>query len=593
MPPSPPGNHGLRTLSLAREHADGPSCPGKDLPLDLELLLAHADDHRPVLGSGLSADTLRHLDDTARESPLPTHLWDPGGDPNDLAAQRWGVIAPEGPEGDRLLAVLEPLRRWREQQQGAPAACYRVPPGMDGSQATRWKNTVLRDESTAEKEWPRYLLLLGDLDQVSLELQQSLGGDAFVGRLAFRDERHLATYVDKVLRWERAPSPETRARSLFFTAHDQTPATLLGYRFLMSPSLEAVRTRQARGDFAADIQEVGTPHDWSPQELLDQVASTRPGVLLSVSHGLGAPRRGWPDANEQRALQGAMSLGRESLTAADVATRPFLPGGLWVYLACFGGGTPHLSQYFHWLQRLRDLGAKAENPGAVLASLPRAGEPPFTAALPQAALANPQGPLAVVAHVDLAWVYGFMDLDATTAARGRPSRFLGLLRELVEGRRVGVGLSALLRFATEANLELTLLEDQEVSRRTAGRAPEKEGTRRGHLWMMRQDVSGYVLLGDPAVRLPLTPPARATAPSFSDAASLLGLPTPAVTPGASASGPDVRTMEDAVVELMTGAEAPKVLAARLGVSLAELRHWERVFREAGRAALAALPRSRG
>jgi DNA-binding transcriptional regulator YiaG len=50
-------------------------------------------------------------------------------------------------------------------------------------------------------------------------------------------------------------------------------------------------------------------------------------------------------------------------------------------------------------------------------------------------------------------------------------------------------------------------------------------------------------------------------------------------------------MEEAVVELMTGTEAPKAIATRLGVTLAELRHWERVFREAGRAALASLPRT--
>jgi hypothetical protein len=560
--------------------------------MNLELLLAHADDHRPVLETGLPADSLQHTPSAAQQTQTPTHLWDPGGDPNDLASQRWGVIAPEGPVGDRLLAIIEPLRQWRAQQQGAPTRCYRVPPGLEGPQAVRWKNTVLRDESIPEQEWPRYLLVLGDLDQVSLELQQALGGDVFVGRLAFRDERQLASYVDKVLRWERAPSAESRARSLFFTAHDGTAATQVGYHQLMLPSLQACRTRQQKGDFRADIHELGTPDDWSVQELLTQAAAAQPGVLMSVSHGLGAPRQGWRSATEQQALQGAMCLGPgEHLRAEDVASRPFLPGGLWVYLACFGGGTPHNSPYFHWLRRLQETGVRTGRPEAVLASLPKEGQPPFIAALPQAALANPNGPLALVAHVDLAWSYGFSDVDATSS-RGRPSRFLGVLRELVEGRRVGVGLSALLRFASEANLELTMMEDRDAS----GRAAAKDGARRGHLWMMRQDVSGYVLLGDPAVRLPLAPAAaRVATPSVPEVSALLGLPSPAPAAASSSAptGPGVQAMEEAVVELMTGAEAPKAIAARAGVSLAELRHWERVFRDAGRAALASLSRSGG
>ncbi|OJT18797.1 hypothetical protein BO221_39400 [Archangium sp. Cb G35] len=559
--------------------------------MELELLLAHADDQRPVLESGLPDDSLGQAPASAQRSQTHKHLWDPGGDANDLAAQRWAVMAPEGPAGDRLLALVAPLRQWREQQQGAPARCFRVAPGLGGPDAVRWKNTVLRDESLPEREWPRYLLILGDPEQVSLEFQQGLGSDVFVGRLAFRDERGLSAYVDKVLRWERSPSMESRARSLFFTAHDGTAATRVGYQQLVLPSLQACRTRQQRGELNADIQEVGNTEEWSAQQLLDQVAMPRPGVLLSVSHGLGAPRKGWASASEQQALQGAMSLGPgEHLRAEDVASRPFLPGGFWVYLACFGGGTPRASPYFHWLRRLQDAGARLGNPEAVLASLPKAGEPPFIAALPQAALANPDGPLALIAHVDLAWSYGFSDVDTQT--RGRASRFLGLLRELVEGRRAGVGLSALLRFASEANLELTLLEDGAESDRAAGRANAQDGVRRGHLWMMRQDVSGYVLLGDPAVRLPLAQAtARAVTPSVSNAAALLGLPVG--LPAAVSSGPGVQGMEEAVVALMTGAESPKAIAARAGVSLAELRHWERTFREAGRAALAALSGSKG
>ena len=40
--------------------------------------------------------------------PERGYLWHEQDRPNDLVAQRWGVIAPEGPEGDELLAAIEP-----------------------------------------------------------------------------------------------------------------------------------------------------------------------------------------------------------------------------------------------------------------------------------------------------------------------------------------------------------------------------------------------------------------------------------------------------------------------------------------------------
>jgi hypothetical protein len=210
-----------------------------------------------------------------------------------------------------------------------------------------------------------------------------------------------------------------------------------------------------------------------------------------------------------------------------------------------------------------------------MASLPREGAPPFVAALPQAALANPQGPLAVIGHVDLAWTYSFQEMGR--AARDRPSRFLGLLSSLVEGSRVGVGLSALLRSFVMANTELTTLYEQEELARQSGRSSPVDAVALAHLWMLRHDLAGYVLLGDPAVRLPL---------SRSEAR--------AVTPGPSTSRAPVpvEDMVRAVLDMLRGGESEHALALRVGVPLERLRQWRRAYTEAGLAALRAL-RSRG
>jgi hypothetical protein len=551
----------------------------------LELLLAHRDDHQPTLSEGLSLEAALSPPRPA-EVLGPAHLGDPAGDPNDLAAQRWGVVVPEGPSGDRLLSLIEPLRRWREEGQGAPVRVYRAPANLDGPTASRWKDRVLRDEAVAEADQPRYLLLLGDLDLLSLELQQVLASDSFVGRLAFSEDAGFEAYVEKVLRWERRPS-STPARALFYTAHDGTSATSVGYQALITPSLRACRERQELGDFPArDILEVSSREDWAIRRLLEHAAAPEPSLLFSLSHGLGAPRQGWRSADEKYALQGAMSLGPgQQLDASAVAQGPFLPGGIWFYLACFGAGTPSRSAFHTWLSQLRDAGQFRGRLDALLSSLPRANERPFVAALPKAALANPQGPLAILGHMDLAWTYSFQDLSAT--ARSRPSRFMGLMRAMVAGRRAGVGLSALLRFFTEANVELTSLYDQEEQARVAGGANPVNLAQRAHLWMLRQDLAGYVLLGDPAVHLPVPPlmaqPAAPRMTAEALAASLTGLPVAAAEPLPSAS-----RMAEAVLAMLAGDESPKDIAARVGASLKQLREWEHIYKEAGQAALARL-----
>jgi hypothetical protein len=99
--------------------------------------------------------------------------------------------------------------------------------------------------------------------------------------------------------------------------------------------------------------------------------------------------------------------------------------------------------------------------------------------------------------VDLAWTSTFSDQGNLAH-----SRFLGVLRALVEGRRVGNALHTLLRFFSEALVELTALYMQEERARAAGRKSSVEPMVRAGLWLLCQDLANYVLLGDPAVRLP-------------------------------------------------------------------------------------------
>jgi hypothetical protein len=469
--------------------------------------------------------------------------------------------------------LIEPLRRARQEEQGgAPPKVYRVPPDMSLLQAMRWKEQVYRDEAVPDEERPAYLLFLGDLDHVSIQLQQVMASDTFVGRLAFPKDEGFEAYAAKVLQWERGPAREAVARTLFYAAQDGSAATTHGYLRLIKPSVTLCRQSQATGSFPArEIADVAESMDGSIGSLVERAAAAEGSLLFTLSHGLGPPRAGWASAHEQRLLQGALCGGPgEQLVAQDVAERSFLPGGMWLYYACFSAGTPSRSAYHHWLYRLKKVGEHGDALAPVLAGL---SKQPFVAALPQAALANPRGPLAVIGHIDLAWTSSYQDRDG----RSRPSRFTGLLRGLANGCRAGLGLYALTRFAAELDVSLAHLLDLEEEARVARQVGPLDPMEQAHLWMVRQDLSGFVLLGDPAVRLPLSP--------MKGKAAQGALPS-----GLGSAAPDLGTaggdtMEEAVLALLMGEAAARDLAARYGVSLGTLRKWESVYREAGRAAL--------
>lgn len=533
------------------------------------LLMVHADDHEPMIeGVGEPSVRVGEADDA-----MPDALWDEGGDPNDLFLQRWGILAPAGPRGDRLLALVEPLiRRRREQQRGEPPKVFRVPPKLSQSEAARWKKEVFRPQRDLDVELPRYQLVLGDLDEVPLAVQQVQATDGYVGRIAFPSDEGFEAYVDKLLRWEDHAAPAREGHAIFYTVHDQTHATRVGYDALVRPCLEACRQRRERGQLDADsLVDRGHERTPDPGELLAVARTDRPSVLLSLSHGEGPPRAGWRSDEHQRRRQGAMSFGRSGqLTGDDLGRGAFMPGGVWLMMACFGAGSPEASAYHPWLVELAGQGGYRGDPSAVLAGIP--SERPFVARIPQQVLANPDGPLAFLGHVDLAWTYSFRELDG--GASNRPAKLMGVLRSILKRDRIGIGFRELYRFFEQVNTELLALERDAAAGRIA--RDHALQLRRSHLWMLREDLSAYVLLGDPAVRLPL----RTGVPVLPSPG-----PVGAVVRERAALPLGIDALERAIGAMLLGDEGLRVIAERHGIDRAELRRLYERYSAGGRAAL--------
>ncbi len=554
---------------------------------DIQLFLADADGEEALAG-GLEEDALAEAgappEDGDDGAPVSFRASDE--DPNDLYAQGWGLIAPEGPEGDRLLEVLQPLIDRRTEDQDMPVAVYRVPPDMDHEAALDWVDKVLEDPEADVADIPAYLCVLGRLDQVSLALQQVAAVDSYVGRVCFEQEDHYASYVAKLLAWERRQAEQDRGRALFFSSLDGTGATTVAQKFLIEPTLtdarrfiEEAKSNPRRDRFpVSELVELSTDrYACDASELLDCAGVDAPSVLFSMSHGSGAPKEGWPAGDHQRRVQGAVSLGGgEKMLGDDIADRPFLPGGLWFLFACYGAGTPSRSAYFHWLAKLREQRRFRGRAERVLHGLPDGDERPFVANLPLSALANEHGPLAVMGHLDLAWSYSFQDPGRRGANRYK--RFQDVLRQMVSGSRAGIALHELHRARRQLDQEMAVRADAVA----ADGEDETLALRLedGHRWMLRADLDGYVLLGDPATRLNLAPRKKAIRAAAPAPIQVQGPPPP--------TGPDVETMEQAVHDMILGEEGMKALEKRYGVTRRELRAWEEAYTEAGRKALGAL-----
>jgi hypothetical protein len=498
------------------------------LPLRVLLAQGEASDE-PWLPAGVPAAALEaapRLALTAEDAALD--FGNQAADPCSLPQRRWGVVVPRERALHRpLLDALAPLLRHRAEQVGYAGTIELLAndvvlcdsePDLSEADAHKWYHHCYKQEDEHELlrrdelERPDYLLLLGDLHQVPESIHRVLmQSGCFVGRLAFTradgspDLDAYRRYAEKLVAAERAPRRPGGAPVRALAVADGSAATELGARQLVRPLLERARLVGARFK-TGDVNDPDACAVHDRDALWQTAAGLAGGLLMTVSHGYGGPRGGFTSGPAQRALQGAMSFlsGEPRLTAQDVAAQrlPFLRGGVWLMFACYSAGTPASSHYHRWLVQQRDaLGSSAD---WVLDALPRPGGDfrPFIAALPQALLAREDGPVAFIGHLDLAWSYSFQ----TPGGTADPDLFRCLLGALLEQARVGAAFQFVQRKQRE--LEGSLLStyhlQEDLKRRPDAAArlwTPARAQRLQELWMMRQDLAGFVLLGDPAAEL--------------------------------------------------------------------------------------------
>ncbi|PTL75399.1 hypothetical protein [Vitiosangium sp. GDMCC 1.1324] len=468
--------------------------------MTLQLLLAQAGDGRPVIETPLPAESLLEAPLPA-PLPSPTHLYNMSAEPDSLREQRWALVVPNNTRGRTLEAILSPLCERRAEEQGRTVAVYRAEPGMNAAKAREFVDEEMYPTSQSSREHARYVLLAGTPEELSMELQEEMTGDGscFVGRLPFEREDDFAAYVEKVVDREREAARSRKARAVFLTAQDGSSQVRSGHDFITGPAARRCAEARAQGYFPTSSLVTEELPAGAKGRLLELAGVKEPSLFFTLSHGVGGPLSGWRSAEEQRQTQGNMWLGDwTQLTAEDVHQGPFLPGGIWFYFACFGAGTPVRSVYQPWMEHLVRARKMHKR---VLEGVERSrpvGTRPFISALPQAALANPEGPLAVIGHLDQAWICAFHD---PRTGQTHTNRLEEVLTSLVEGHRAGPALHSLSRYASKADRELRKHYQADAVAQSSAQPLASNMTERAYLWMERHDVTHYTLLGDPAVRL--------------------------------------------------------------------------------------------
>lgn len=398
-----------------------------------------------------------------------------GVSPQDLSQAGWGVVfAPGTPS--RVREALGELLALRQEQAGE---LFRVDEIGKGESAEDYFLRHRVGPGAADPaRLPYYLLLVGDPEAISFDLQYRLDVQRAVGRLWFRTADEYARYAAAVVASEREQG-KPPVVAVFAPEHPDDGATRLSSSELAQPLLQTLATSKPGFQIFAKVGQ-----DATKEALARLLTGAGPSLLFTAGHALGYPA----GHEDQLARQGAILTQEwagplrghgepvkesESFAAADLSAQADLRGTITFHFACYSAGTPRWSSFAHLDGKRR----KTIAPEA------------FVAALPRKLLA--QGALAVIGHIDQAWQHSF----SWFGAGGQLQTFESTLLSLLEGQRVGAAMEYFAqRYAEIATQIAARLEP----RSGLAKDPNVEMTA---LWVAGNDARSYVVLGDPAVRL--------------------------------------------------------------------------------------------
>lgn len=418
----------------------------------------------------------------------------PEPDWSNPAEAGWAVVFHQD-EAPRVRQALQPLIDHRLTK--IDKARVKVMDYHDGESKQDWLTRFgISAGSRDPLRVPYYLLLVGSPERIPLFFGHSLDFEYAVGRLHFDQPEQYAAYVRSVIGYETAAPaalPHAREAAFFGTRHLLDRATQLSADALVRPLVEGAPANGPLPAYPPVTADSGFRlRSWigataTKAELTGIFAPPAgmkpPAFLLTASHGLGF-NNGDPN---QAAAQGALLCQDWQLrysvapqyyfAATDLPAEARLHGLVAFLFACFGGGTPTYDRF------------TALEHGKPAQLAPR----PFFAGLPKAMLSHPNGgALAVIGHIDRAWGFSIQNPDALPQI----DAFRNTVQRILNGNPVGHAIQDFnFRYADLSIQVSSFIEEKLYYRKNV--PDDKIAV----AWVQRNDAEGYVVLGDPAVRL--------------------------------------------------------------------------------------------
>ncbi|HSR29957.1 MAG TPA: hypothetical protein VLY63_05275 [Anaerolineae bacterium] len=423
----------------------------------------------------------------------------PGVDPARLDQAGWALVFPASMDAQHREAIkgaLKPLLDLRREQAGEEL--FRIFEGGAGYRSGERKDQFFKRQTPEIFEGPAnptqmpfYVLLVGSPEEIPFEFQFQLDVMRAVGRIDFgEDYQAYARYAESLVLAESGKIKLPRHASFFGVQTPGDKATQLSADWLVNPLVENLKQTKIGND-------VPLKHPWQVDAFVGEGQATKeqlgrllggehtPALLFTASHGM-AFKLG---QSHQLAHQGALlcqdwagpgrGIKRDDYFAGeDLASDAQVQGMIALFFACYGAGTPKLDHFAK--QAFKARSEIAPNS--------------FVGALPSRLLS--QGALAVMGHVERAWGYSFVSPGGNLDNQA----FVTTLRQLFNGDPVGLATdqSFNMRYAglatqfsevlKELSWDPTYVTDYELAR----------------LWTSNNDARNYVVIGDPAARLPVT-----------------------------------------------------------------------------------------
>jgi hypothetical protein len=409
-----------------------------------------------------------------------------GHDPKNLAEAGWGIVF----SYDADPSIKEALSELIELRRKQAGAYFKIYEGSDGYRLGESKAKFLQriggvpGPADPEKV-PYYLLIVGSPKYVPFMVQYQLDVQYAVGRIHFDSLQEYANYASSVVAAEMGKIKRSRQIALFGVANSDDKATDLSATRLMQPMLEMLQ-KKPDWQVSAYMREEATKSQLSRLLGGDQT----PALLFTASHGMEFPQ----EDSRQVAHQGALLCqdwpGPKAfrgkipqdfyLAGDDIGIDANLSGLIAIHFACYGAGTPLWDEFSKQAFKTR----KAIAPY------------PFVSGLSRQLTGHAcGGALAVIGHIERAW--GFSFAWPGSSEEKQIATFESAFARLLNGHPVG---SAFEYFNQRyAEISTTLVEELEEIDYGRKYDPYELAS----LWTANNDARDYVVIGDPAVRLPV------------------------------------------------------------------------------------------